>query len=181
MAVDLTVTKALSRHPLFVFQGVLMRFLLLLFVMLPIIEITVLIKVGTRLGALPTLALLFLSAMAGLYILRRQGVSTLLRINQRLAVGEVPAREMLEGVVLAVGGALLLIPGFVTDVFGLLCLIPGVRQRLALALIERAMVAPATRGRAPFSTNPMGSSGGPASNPPNRVPKTIEGEFRRED
>ena len=159
-----------------------MRFLLLLFVMLPIIEITVLIKVGTRLGAVPTLALLFLSAMAGLYILRRQGVSTLLRINQRLAVGEVPAREMLEGVVLAVGGALLLIPGFVTDVFGLLCLIPGVRQRLALTLIERAMITPAARGHDPFSTNSMGSAGGgSAANPQNRVPKTIEGEFRRED
>jgi len=181
MAVDLTVTKALLRHPLFVFQGVLMRFLFLLFVMLPIIEITVLIKVGTRLGAVPTLALLFLSAMAGLYILRRQGVSTLLRINQRLAVGEVPAREMLEGVVLAVGGALLLIPGFVTDIFGLLCLIPGVRQRLALTLIERAMITPATRRHDPFSTDPIGSSGGPESNPQNRVPKTIEGEFRRED
>ena len=181
MAVDLVSTQAMLRRPLFVFQGVLMRFLFLLFVMLPIIEITMLIKVGARLGAFPTLFLLFLSAIVGLYILRRQGVSTLLRINQRLAVGEVPAREMLEGVVLAVGGVLLLIPGFVTDVMGLLCLIPGMRQRLALTLIERAMITPVTGRHDPFSTDPMGSSGGPASNPQNRVPKTIEGEFRRED
>ncbi len=159
-----------------------MRFLFLLFVILPIVEITLLIKVGGRLGAGPTLILLFASAMVGIYVLRRQGVSTLLRINQRLAVGEVPAREMLEGVVLAVGGALLLIPGFVSDVLGLLCLIPGVRQRLVRTLIERAMVVPASRPGDPFSTRPMGPPGsGPAANSQNRAPKTIEGEFHREE
>ena len=141
-----------------------------------------LIKVGGRLGAGPTLILLFASAMVGVYVLRRQGVSTLLRINQRLAVGEVPAREMLEGVLLAVGGALLLIPGFVTDAMGLLCLVPGVRQRLVRTLIERAMVTSATRPGDPFSTHPMGSPGsGHASNSQNQAPKTIEGEFHRED
>lgn len=117
-----------------------MRFLFLLFIIVPIIEITLLIHVGEAIGAWNTVGLVLLSAFIGVNMLRYQGLSTLSRAQQRMQGGEIPGREMVEGIVLAVGGALLLTPGFVTDVIGFLCLIPFTRQRLAAALFSRFSV-----------------------------------------
>ena len=84
-----------------------MRFLFLLFIIIPIIEITVLINVGDAIGAWNTVGLVLLSAFIGVNMLRYQGLSTLLRAQQRANQGEIPGQEMVEGIVLAGGGALL--------------------------------------------------------------------------
>ena len=85
-----------------------MRFLLPLFIIIPIAEMWLLIKVGTKIGALPTVALVFLTAAIGLALLRQQGLDTLLRVNRRMEEGQIPAKEIFEGLLLAIGGALLL-------------------------------------------------------------------------
>lgn len=99
-----------------------------------------LIQVGGFIGAVPTIAAVLLTAMIGLAMLRRQGLSTLLRVNQRMGNGELPAQEMLEGIVLAVSGALLLTPGFFTDALGFAGLTPILRQRLVRRLVGRVTI-----------------------------------------
>ena len=117
-----------------------MRFLLLTFIAIPIIEMVVLIKVGGLIGVFPTVALVVLTAMAGVWLLKREGSSTLTRLQEKLAQGELPGKELLEGVMLIIGGALLLTPGFVTDAIGFVCLIPWLRQPLATWLLNHTRV-----------------------------------------
>lgn len=105
-----------------------MRWLFLLFCTLPVIELIILLKIGNWLGVWPTVALILGTAFIGVNLLRQQGLKTFTKANQRLAQGEMPASEMVEGIVLAVGGALLLTPGLVTDVIGFSCLLPGTRH-----------------------------------------------------
>lgn len=121
-----------------------MRFLFLLFIVIPIVEITVLIQVGQAIGSWYTVGLVLLSAFIGVNMLRYQGLSTLARAQQRMDHGEVPGQEMVEGIVLAVGGALLVTPGFVTDVIGFSCLVPAVRKAVVKVLISRFTVVAAS-------------------------------------
>ena len=104
-----------------------MRILLLLFIGLPIVEMWLLIKVGSIIGALPTIGLVLLTAAMGLALLRYQGHATLASARQKLQANQLPAREIADGLFYAVGGALLLTPGFVTDAIGFACLTPGIR------------------------------------------------------
>ena len=110
---------------------------LIAFIIVPIIEMVVLIEVGGMIGALPTVGLVLLTAVIGAAMLRQQGAATLLRANQRMASGELPAREMAEGLLLAIGGALLLTPGFITDAVGFACLIPSTRRWLSSYVMNR--------------------------------------------
>ncbi len=105
-----------------------MKILFLLFLIIPIIEIYLLIQVGSIIGALYTILLIILTAIVGAFLLRIQGIATLRRVQQTIARGKVPAMEMLEGLMLLVGGALLLTPGFFTDALGFVCLIPSLRR-----------------------------------------------------
>jgi len=104
-----------------------MPIVFILFIIIPIIEITLLINVGQLIGAWYTIGLVLLSAFIGVNMLRYQGLATLGRAQQKMAQGEMPQQEMLEGLVLAVGGALLITPGFVTDIIGFCCLFPLTR------------------------------------------------------
>ncbi len=104
-------------------------FLLLLAV--PLIELFVLIEVGSEIGAVPTITLTILTAVVGAWLMRTQGVSTMQRAQQSMAVGQLPEKEMLEGVFIFIGGLFLLIPGFITDALGFLFLVPAFRQSLA--------------------------------------------------
>jgi len=115
----------------------IMRFLFTLFIAIPIIEMVVLIQVGQQIGALWTIVLVLLTAFIGINLLRYQGLSTLSRATWRMQSGQIPAKEMLEGILLAVGGALLLTPGFVTDTIGFLLLVPFTRQFFATRLMGR--------------------------------------------
>ena len=107
-----------------------MRYLLPTFIVLPILEMYVLIKVGGNLGALNTVLLVLLTALIGVALLRVQGFRTLMNAKNKLGMAQLPAEEIITGIFLAVGGALLLTPGFITDTFGFLCLIPFTRRIL---------------------------------------------------
>jgi len=109
-----------------------------LFLIIPIIEIYLLIKVGEIIGALPTIILVVLTAVIGAGLLRQQGLSTLARFQQNLSTGKLPAQELVEGILLAVGGALLMTPGFVTDTIGFLCLFPFSRKLIAATIIKNS-------------------------------------------
>ncbi len=145
--------------------------LLLIFLVVPLVEIYVLIEVGGMIGALPTVLACVATAVIGGGLLRYQGFQTLRRAQRNMDRGQLPAMEMFEGVALAIGGALLLTPGFVTDVAGFLCLVPWTRRALIAAALRRME----TR----FSG---GGPGGPGSTGQDgRDDRTLEGEFRRRD
>ena len=106
--------------------------LLLLLIAVPVIEIMLLIRVAGAIGFSWTFLIVLATAVAGYYLLRREGARTLAAARSKLGRGELPSQEMTEGVMIAIGGALLLTPGFATDVFGLLCLVPFSRRWMAL-------------------------------------------------
>ncbi|GAA5215478.1 FxsA family protein [Corallincola platygyrae] len=111
--------------------------LFLLFVLVPILEISVIIQVGSVLGAIPTIGLMIISAMVGASLVRSQGIATMFSVRQKLSMGEMPSTEIVEGLLLLVAGVLLVTPGFVTDVVGILILTAPVRKMMALGLIKR--------------------------------------------
>lgn len=123
-----------------------MPFALILFVAMPIIEIAVLLRVGESLGWLLTLGVVIFTAILGTAMLRQQGLATLNKARQRMSSGEMPAEQLLEGMLLLIGGVLLLTPGFVTDAFGFACLIPWTRQWLARRIAARSVVGFAGMG-----------------------------------
>lgn len=107
----------------------------LVFLMVPLIELYVLIEVGSVIGAVPTILLTIATAIIGAALMRSQGMMTLQKAQQSLAAGQVPQTEMVEGILIFVGGLFLLIPGLITDFIGFLFLIPPIRQRFAKSLI----------------------------------------------
>ncbi|MEE2764728.1 FxsA family protein [Marinobacter sp.] len=168
-----------------------MSVFLFLFIVMPIAEMAVLIKVGGLIGVLNTVGLVLLTAVIGAWLLRQQGLATLLRANQRLNSGELPAKEVAEGLILAVGGALLLTPGFITDTVGFLCLLPGTRHWLAAQALKRMVVSGQSRGfhfRAGGGTGPFGQDPFGGENPFGQQRpfdrdgdgNTFEGEYRDE-
>lgn len=108
--------------------------LLLLFIVVPLIEIALFIQVGGLIGLWPTLAIVILTAIIGTTLMRRQGLSTLARLQTEMHQGQDPTNAMAHGALILVAGMLLLTPGFFTDALGLSLLIPGVRA----AAIRRA-------------------------------------------
>jgi UPF0716 protein FxsA len=107
-----------------------MALLVLLFIVLPIIEIYVIIQVGQAIGALWTILLLIADSLIGARLLGWQGRSAWRRFQEALAAGRMPHNEILDGVMIVIGGTLLLTPGFITDALGLLLLIPPTRAVL---------------------------------------------------
>ncbi len=97
------------------------------FIIVPILELAVIIQVGSSVGVLPTLALLILVSIVGAWLVRHQGTGVLTRIRQQLSVGQLPTDELVNGVLILVAGALMLTPGFLTDAVGLSLLVPPVR------------------------------------------------------
>jgi UPF0716 protein FxsA len=104
--------------------------LLLLFVVVPILEIWVIVQVGQAIGILPTLVLLVLDALLGTWLLKREGRKAWAAFTLALHQGRVPGREVADGALVLVGGAFLLSPGFVTDAVGLACILPPSRALL---------------------------------------------------
>ncbi|MCP1726364.1 UPF0716 protein FxsA [Natronospira proteinivora] len=146
-----------------------MPFLLLLFFGVPLVELYILIQVGQSIGALSTILLCILTAVAGATLIRMQGLSTLMRARRNLDQGMAPAMEMLEGVALAIAGGLLLTPGFATDVLGFFMLIPALR-RLA---IKRAL------SRMQVQYGPAWQQQHPGHDRAGR--RTLEGDYERRD
>lgn len=151
----------------------MLRIFFLLFLTIPLIEIYLLIQVGSVLGALPTVGLIVLTAMMGAALLRWQGMATLQRVRQTLARGELPAMALFEGAVLLFCGALLLTPGFFTDIIGFIGLIPLLRRTVILWLLSKGLIrgdVGARTERRPAAEEDKRSGG-----------RTIEGQFWRED
>lgn len=136
-----------------------MRFLFIFFIVVPLTEMMLLFEVSDRIGALPTLGLVVLTAVIGVQILKRQGISTLMRANQRLQSGELPAQEIVEGMMLAGAGALLLTPGFITDTLGFALLTGPIRRPLARKIIRSGIVKTMGGGSAGASFGTWSSTG----------------------
>ena len=122
--------------------------LVLLFVLVPIAELAILIQVGQAIGVWWTVALLVADSVLGSVLMRSQGRATWRRFNEALQTGRVPAAEVLDGGLVIFGGACLLTPGFVTDLFGVVLLLPPTRAVVRRVLVRRfahKMVTSATR------------------------------------
>lgn len=144
--------------------------LFLFFLVVPLLEIYLLIKVGGIIGAGPTVFMVVFTAVLGAFLIRLQGISTMNRVRNMLMRGEIPAIEVMEGGVLLICGALLLTPGFFTDTLGFLGLIPPLRRRLILAFIRHQFPG---GGQGPFV--------GPGTSTPPRSSRTIEGEYWKDE
>lgn len=158
--------------------------LLLLFIVVPIIEIGLFISVGGVLGLWPTIALVLITAFVGASLVRSQGLQTLMTVQSRLQQGEVPAQQIFEGVMLAVAGVLLLTPGFMTDALGMLILLPAPRAVIAKHLMSKMVVKTVSGGgfhsgysNGPFDQNPFERDPFNADKNGN----TFEGEYERKD
>jgi UPF0716 protein FxsA len=115
------------------------------FVVMPIVELAVIIKVGAAIGVLNTIGLLLLMGALGSWLVRREGIGVLRRVQRAVAEGRVPAAELVDGLLILIGGALMIAPGFISDAIGIsLMLRPvravlraGVRRRLGIAAFNR--------------------------------------------
>ena len=145
-----------------------MRLIIPFLLFLPFLELWLLIRIGSEIGALTTIALLILAGMAGSALLRWQGVYTLWKVQERLQRGDVAADAVFDGLLLAVAGVFLFIPGFITDGLALLLLLPPLRRWLARKLLLPYFI------RGSFQTGSFGAGGFSKGD-------TIEGEWRRED
>jgi UPF0716 protein FxsA len=145
--------------------------LVLVFIVVPIAELFVIIQVGEWIGVVPTLLLLLLDAVLGSWLLKHEGRSAWRRFNQALAERRLPAKEVADGFLVILGGALLIAPGFITDVFGILFLLPPTRA-VARRVLRRFTVGrvavvgfPGAATTGGFGTGP---SGGPGRGGPTR-------------
>ena len=147
----------------------------LLFFATPIVEMYLLIEVAGYIDALPTIGLVMLTAVIGVALLKRQGLQTLTRGNQKMNRGQMPVQEVAEGLLLAVAGALLITPGFVTDGIGFFILFPPTRLVVAQLLLSRVQVQ-GFQGMGQHDDR--SASGKPESRQPTQP---LEGEYQRKD
>jgi UPF0716 protein FxsA len=150
--------------------------LVLIFILVPLAELYVIIQVGNAIGLVPTLVLLLADALLGSMLLRHQGRAAWIQFNRALAENRLPHKEVFDGILVIMGGALLLTPGFITDIFGLILLIPPTRaivRGITSRIVRRRMAMGATiwtmgRGQRPPRRRPApgGPGPGPAGPPP---------------
>ncbi|MCG6976140.1 MAG: FxsA family protein [Acidiferrobacterales bacterium] len=141
-----------------------MPILFLLFLAVPIVEIWLLIQIGSVIGVGWTILVVIGTAIAGAWLVRSQGLAILKRIQQETALGRVPTMDMLEGLMLLVAGAVLLTPGFFTDAIGFALLIPPVRAMISRYIVRRGTIHMAARGHTPGNQS-----------------QVIDGDYRREN
>jgi len=110
--------------------------LVALFIGVPILEISLLLKVSSAIGGFKTILFVIFTAVLGAHLVRQQGVATFSKFQQEANAGRIPAQQMLEGIALLFAGAVLLTPGFFTDAIGFSLLIPPVRQAIIAYLIR---------------------------------------------
>lgn len=134
--------------------------LLLVFLLVPIIELGLLIWVGGQIGFWPTMGLIILTALAGSWLAQREGLAVWRRFQSRLASGQMPGKELTDGLIILFSGALLLTPGVLTDVVGLLGLFPPSRaairafvsRRMQRGLVDGNLHVYSFGGRSPSTT-----------------------------
>jgi UPF0716 protein FxsA len=145
--------------------------LVILFIVVPILELYVIIQVGEAIGVVPTLAILIGDALLGSFLLRHQGRSAWRRFNAALDERRFPGREVADGLLITVGGTLLLTPGFISDIFGLILLIPPSRA-VVRGLMRRIFTGRFTvaGGAAGWGYERMRGGRGPGQGPPTGAP-----------
>jgi UPF0716 protein FxsA len=116
-----------------------MAILVLLFLVLPIVELYVIIRVGQEIGALYTIALLLVISVVGAWLAKREGLGVWRRINAQVGAGKVPGAELVDAFLILLAGALLLTPGFITDVLAIFLLLPPSRAVVRRTLRRRFM------------------------------------------
>ena len=135
-----------------------MAALILLFIVVPIAELYVILKIGDLIGILPTLALLVADSLLGAWLMRSQGRAVWNRFQETMQAGRVPHREVFDGVLVIFGGAFLITPGFLTDIVGVVLLLPPTRSLFRRWLIRRGGrmfgLSLATGRRAPAGAPP---------------------------
>lgn len=148
--------------------------LLLLFIIVPLLELAVILQVGQLIGAWWTIGLLVLDSLAGAVLLRAQGRSTWRRFSAATRAGRPPAQEVLDGALVIAGGALLLTPGFLTDLTGVLLLVPPtralLRRTIARHIMRRMLSSMTVRQRPPrprtYDIDGHASEAAPDGRPP---------------
>jgi UPF0716 protein FxsA len=125
--------------------------LALLFLVVPIIELYVIIQVAHAIGILDTIGLLILDSILGGWLMRREGLGVLRRLQAKLNGGELPSTELVDGFLILFGGALMLAPGFLTDLLGMALLLPPVRAVVRRVLARRFKAVVISRGSAGLS------------------------------
>lgn len=155
------------------------RILFLLFLSIPILEIYLLLEVGDHIGLFPTIGLVVLTAVVGVWLLRVQGFATLARAQASMARGEMPAGTMLEGLMLFIAGALLLTPGFFTDSIGFIFLIPFTRLWIANTILRNGMMRGAQFGATSHHHTETNTTSGKTYESTSE--EVIEGEFISHD
>ena len=125
--------------------------LVILLITVPLVELWLIIEIGGLIGVWPTIAILLVDSLLGAILLNRQGRAAWRRFNKALAERRMPHREVLDGVLIVLGGALLLTPGFLTDAIGLALLLPPVRV-LVRKMFARRLSRRVSRGSAAFFT-----------------------------
>ncbi|NRQ39028.1 FxsA family protein [Nonomuraea sp. NN258] len=167
-----------------------MRLLLFLaFLVVPVLEIWLLIQVGSVIGGVPTVALLIADSLLGAWIVRREGRRAWRALQEALQSGRMPDRELADGGLILVGGALLLTPGFFTDLFGFLCVLPFTRpmmRRLGAWFFERrvkrmAAASPYANLFPPKPDDLFGEPRGPQGGGAGAGGRVVHGEVIRED
>ncbi|MGH3978237.1 MAG: FxsA family protein [Pseudonocardiaceae bacterium] len=133
---------------------------LLILLVAAAVEVAVLVAVGDAIGVLPTIGLLLLASLVGAWLLRREGTRTIGAFSEAVRTRRPPHRELVDGVLIAAGGVLIVVPGFVSDALGLLLLLPPTR-----ALLRRRMLRSASRATPPRFT-PGGVVDGEVVDPP---------------
>lgn len=156
-----------------------MRFPLILFVVVPMAELLLLFEVAERIGGVTTLMLVITTAFIGITILKRQGLGTLRRADLRMQRGQLPAQEIVEGMLLAMAGAMLLTPGLITDAAGFTLLAPPSRRAIARRILRSgsAWFVGGFSSRGGF----RGPGDGPGDDFRRPGGRTVDGEYSRED
>lgn len=156
----------------------LFQILLVAFLVIPIVEIYLLFQVGGIIGAGWTILIVIATAIIGVNLLRQQGLSTLTRLNESLAQGQIPPTMLIEGILLLLSGAFLLTPGFFTDTLGFVLLVQPVRKILATYLLRRGVFMAAGMQSDPAAPSAHGRRSEKSSASQNNI---IEGEYERRD
>jgi len=142
--------------------------LFLIFVVTPIVELAVIVQVAGSTGVMNTIGLLVLVSLVGAWLVRREGLGILRRAQAELAKGRMPGRELVDGLLVLLAGALMLTPGFVTDAVGLALLLPPVRAVLRLVAtrrLSRSVDAGRTRWTSGMRSERGGFTTGPSGGP----------------
>jgi UPF0716 protein FxsA len=123
-----------------------LRFLLFAILSLPIIEIAVLIYVGSNIGVFPTIGLIILTGLLGMMLLRIQGFAVLSSIRAEIDQGQIPDKSVADAAMIALAGVFLIIPGFISDIIGILLFLPPVRALIRSAIGRRVTIVRSSAG-----------------------------------